>query len=314
LAGGPAGRMMEAQGEAFTDAALRRAGATGRATPDNMAALSSRIGDEFSRLSSRNVLMADQQLGQDMVAALREYDVVLPAERRQIVGKLASDVVQRFNQGAGTMPGKDYQTIRSRLSRLAKNSRQNDPDFGEAVAALRDALDSAMERSIRPGDAGAWSEARRQYGNMKTLEKAASGAGENAALGLISPSALRNAAAVKDRAGYVRGQGDFAELARAGEALMKPLPNSGTGQRNVIAGMTGSGGVGAILSGADPLTALGVAAAPGLAGRLLHSTPIQKWLGNQMLPPMAREEIEAILRTTLQGGSQTQSPRALPAR
>ena len=35
----------------------------------------------------------------------------------------------------------------------------------------------------------------------------------------------------QNRRAYARGQGDFADLARAGEGVMKPLPNSGTAPR-----------------------------------------------------------------------------------
>ena len=42
-------------------------------------------------------------------------------------------------------------------------------------------------------DMPALREARSQYRNWLTLERATSGAGENAALGIISPSALRGA-------------------------------------------------------------------------------------------------------------------------
>ena len=52
----------------------------------------------------------------------------------------------------------------------------------------------------------------------------------------------------------------------------------------------------------------------GVAGRALYSRPVQSWLGNQVITPMTQQEIEAIIRQAVQGGSQTQSPRLLPPR
>lgn len=304
LAGGQATRFMGDQAEAFTDAAMKRVGASGRATPENVSAAGQRIGQSFNDLSARNTLRADQQLGQDLGNALNEYGRVLPSEQRKIVGNLATDIVERIKAGNGAMPGKDYQKIRSRLSRIAQNARQNDPDYAEAMRAMRNALDGNMARSIAPDDASAWETARRQYGNLKTIERAAAAGGENAAAGLISPAQLRMASSqgAGNRAGYARGQGDFAELARAGNQIMTPLPNSGTAQRNMFTG--GIGGVGVATALASPLMAVGTVAAPGAAGRALWSNAGQRYLGNQPINPATRAMIEQQLRAALLGGGQ----------
>lgn len=312
LAGGKASRLMEAQGEAFTDAAMRKAGGAGRATPDNLSINRDRIGQTFNDLASRNVVQGDRQMAQELGLALREYDRVLPAEQRRIVGELASDIVEKFQAGSGAMAGKDYQTIRSRLSRMAQNSRMNDPEFSQAIRTMRDALDNNMSRSIAPEDAAAWQTARREWGNQKALERAAAAAGENAAAGLISPQQLRIAASqgAGNRGAYARGEGDFAELARAGNAVMTPLPNSGTAQRGMLAGQAGAGGAAAY--SADPLAAAIVALGPSAFGRALWSGPVQKYLSNQSISTGARAAIENRIRAALQGGAQSQTPR-LPA-
>lgn len=304
LAGGQATRFMEDQAEAFTNAAMRRVGAGGRATSENVAAASQRIGQAFDDLSARNTLQADRQLGHDLGKALNEYGRVLPTEQKQIVGNLATDIVERIKAGNGTMPGKDYQTIRSRLSRLAKNARQNDRDYAEALRAMRNALDDNMARSITPDDAGAWDTARRQYQNLKIIERASAAGGENAAAGLISPAQLRIATSLgaTNRGAYARGQGDFAELARAGNQLMTPLPNSGTAQRNMFT--TGIAGVGGATAFANPLLGIATAAAPALAGRALWTGAGQRYLGSASISPAVRAEIEQRLRAALQGGGQ----------
>jgi hypothetical protein len=156
-----------------------------------------------------------------------------------------------------------------------------------------------MERSIgrnNPSDLGAFQEVRRQYRNMLPLEKAATGAGEDAALGLVSPSQLRNAVVQQNRRAYARGQGDYADLARAGEAIMKPLPNSGTAPREYMMklperllaatgigtgmGATAGGPVGA---GIGAAAGAGSVVLPPIMGSMLMSQAGQAWLANQLL-------------------------------
>src|SRR5690606_29543995 len=141
------------------------------------------------------------------------------------------DLLDTLRAGGGSMSGAGYQTIRSRLTKRAHNARGSDNELAEAYRGVRDALDNAMDRSIQPGDAGEWARLRRQYGNMKTLERAALGGGEEAAMGIISPARLRMAASSGNRGRYVRGEDDFSELAHAGQSVMTPLPQSGTAPR-----------------------------------------------------------------------------------
>jgi hypothetical protein len=311
LGGSKAANLIDTQAEAFTDAAMRKAGGSGRATSDNMSRLRDQISKQFDDISSRNSLTVDRGIINDMNAANTNYARVLPAEQRQIFGQLGDDIVQRFKAGNGVMSGKDYQTIRSRLSRMANNYRQRDPEFSEAIRGLRNALDSGMDRSIKPGDAGAWAQARKRYGNLKTLEKAAVGGGEESALGLISPAQLRIAAAQGNRGAYARGDNDFADLAKAGQAVMTKLPNSGTASRLSARNLgafaptiLGAGYGGA--SGGDMQSALaGAAAGYALqkgAGRALMSKPVQTYLGNQLataaLSPTRQALLSALLRNS----------------
>jgi hypothetical protein len=303
LAGGQATRFMGDQAEAFTDAAMKRMGAAGRATPENLSVAKGRIGQVFDDLSARNTLQADQGLAKDLGTALNKYGRALPSQQKQIVGNYATEIVERIKSGNGTMPGGDYQTIRSELGRVARNASGKDDNFADAARAIRNALDDNMTRSIRPEDAAAWKTANRQYAAMKTIEKAASAGGENAAAGLISPAQLRIASTQGGgRSAYAQGQGDFAELARAGNQIMTPLPNSGTAQRNLFTG--GIGGVGVATALASPLMAVGTVAAPGVAGRAIWSNAGQRYLGNAPVNPATRAMIEQQLRASLLGGGQ----------
>jgi hypothetical protein len=311
-AGGQASRVTREGQEQFTQAALRRTGAAGdNAGPEVLAANNQRLGNEFQTLSARNTMQMDPQFGNDLGAALRTYDRVGPSQQRAIVQGYADDIIAHAQQG-GTMPGPQYQEMRSRLSRQSNALRQTDPTLSETLRDMRDALDNAMRRSISPADREAWDTARRQYGAQKTVEKAAAKAGEATAEGQIVPANLRNTVATgNNRGAYARGEGDFSELARAGAGVMGQMPQSGTAPRAAIhtiaallgggAGAVGGAGVGSGLG-----AAAGAVAGPALAGRALMSRPVQGYLGNQAATQILQHlnPREAAVVAALLGGRQ----------
>lgn len=293
MGGRKAADLMERQGEQFTAAALKRAGVNAnRATPDVVDDAFKQIGQQFDDLAARNWLEYDKPLSQNLLRVQREYSSLVPeSQRAPIVAELLDDVHRSAQRGV--MTGEAYSTLRSRVDRLARSTKA-DPQLNDALTGIRNALDDAAERTIavrNPSDLGAWRDVRRQYRNMLVLEKAATGAGENAAQGLISPSALRNAVVNQGRRSYARGKGDFADLARAGEAVLKPLPQSGTAPRLRAQGlMQGVGAAGGASAGGQQggvegalLGALLGAAVPFAAGRVGLSKPVQGYLKNQKL-------------------------------
>lgn len=313
LGGERAAQIIDDQGRAFTDAAMRKAGGSGLADPDNLAALKTKLGSGFDYLSKRNSVRVDQTLVDDINRAANEYAAVLPVEQKKIFKSLADDIAARFKAGKGTMKGTDYQTIRSRLTRMAQNYRQRDGEFADAIRGLRNALDNGMERSINPIDKGAWAQLRRQYGNYKVLNKAALGGGEEAGIGVISPARLRMAASSGNRDGFATGASDFTKLSKAGQAVMSALPDSGTASRTSMQnlGMNMSSlvgaGAGATYGSQDGggLTgalqgALAGFVAPRAVGRLLMSKSGQRYLANQLLrsgamTPEKRALVNAVL-------------------
>lgn len=286
LSGGNASRIQQEGQRQFTEAAMRRAGqGLPDATPEVLAANNARLGNEFEQLSARNTLTPDNQMITDITEAVRRYRNVPDSQQKAILQGYIDDILPHIN--AGAMPGTEYQPLRSMLSTDARSIAQSDPYLSRALGGIRNALDDAMGRSISPADREAWQTARREYGAQKTIEKAATGAGEATAEGQLTPAKLRNAATTGNRGAYARGEGDFSELARAGSGVMAPLPNSGTGQRN------------AIIDIANTLTA-GVI--PATAGRVLMSQPVQQILANQLLagvPRSAAPTREALARALL---------------
>jgi hypothetical protein len=305
LASGRATAINEDTGRRFTGAALRRMGMSGDeiATPQAIDAGVRNLSQRFEALSARNTLVPDQPFGNDVIRTAQNYvDTVIPSQRaagRQNVETIIHDLLGTMQQQGGVMPGQLYQATRSRLSSMSEGVRQADPQLSTAIRGIRNALDGAMDRSISPGDRQAWREARTQWKNWKAIEKAVSGAGSAVAEGYISPSQLRSAVAGQNRGQYARGQGDMAMLARAGEALLRPLPQSGTAPRqaagNLFASLAG-GGVGAAAGG--PLGAVVGSAVPALVGRAMLSRPVQAYLGNQAAPgpsyPLAQAAAAAV--------------------
>lgn len=287
--GGAIATMKDRQGRAFTASILRRAGIySGLATPDVLTAGAQRLGNQFEQLAARNTLRYDRAMARDLGRMLNEYDRVLPNQQREVVNAYLQDIVNQRGAMAGTM----YQETRSRLSRQAHAIRMSDPTLSGALRAMRDALDEAMERSISGPDRAAWNLARREWGVLRTVEKAISGAGEKTAEGYISPSQIRTAIASNNRSAYARGLGDITEVARAGEGVLKPLPNSGTAPRSYMQGLTSMGQIFAGGAAGSPGGPLGMAAGaaagfftPGLLARALLSRPAQAYLGNQAAGP-----------------------------
>jgi len=298
--------LQESQADQFTAAALSKAGINAnRATPEVIDQAFTRIGDQFDNLAARNTARLDTQFATDLRNAEGEYNSLVSAPNRApAVANFREEIANAVRQH-GDLPGDVYQSLRSRMERTARNMRNN-PEAQNAIRDMRSALDDAMERSIaqsgNPNDLAAWQQARNEYRNMLVIEKAATAAGENAALGLISPAALRNATVAMNRRGYARGQGDFADLARSGVAVMSPLPNSGTAGRTAaqnlgagtaaaVGSMIGGGGGFAAGGpfGAGIGTAVGAAAgatAPRLVGRAATSAIGRSYLANQLATPI----------------------------
>lgn len=294
-----AGDFTDKQAEQFTSAALDRIGVKApRATPEVMDKAYKNIGDEFDRLAAASEVPVDRSVGNELQATVDSYTNLLgDSSKAPAVQRYVDEIYEHAaNSPAGQpmLSGEQYQSIRSRLGKDMR--RTSSPELAEALGDIQHTLDDSVERYLaqaKPDELGAWKDIRRQYKNFIVLEKAASAAGEDAALGIISPARLRSAAAQQSTRGYVRGQGDFAELARNGVAAMTPLPNSGTasrmGARSIVNGVPTIAGtlLGGAAGAGNPLAAvaggLAGAAVPGQVGRALLSPVGRAYLGNQVL-------------------------------
>lgn len=309
IGGGATARVMDRQADEFTRAVLRRAGENAnRATPDVVDRAFNRIGGEFDRLARSNDITPASypRLMQSLRAVNDEYtDLVPPAGQAKIINKTLQDIAGRIQQGQ-PIPGNVYQSFRSRFDRLARNAK-SDPQLSDALYGIRNALDDAMEDSLvaggRQAEIAAWQEARRQYKNLLVIERAASGGGAESGLGAISPAQLRQADKAQNLRRHARGKSEFSKLAKAGQAVLTPMPQSGTAPRswarNIPAMMAG-GALGGMTAGTLGAT-VGATVGPFVAGRALMSRPVQGYLRNQLVPggsvgnSLARAPINALL-------------------
>ncbi len=294
---GRAAALNEDQGRAFTGAVLRRMGASGDelATAPVIDREVGRISNQFESLAARNTLTPDRQLNNDFLQTAQRYvETVIPTQRAQgskNVESIIMDVVDSIQQNGGQMSGQLYQATRSRLGVMAEGVRQSDPQLSTAIKGIQTSLDDAMGRSISPADRAAWGEAKSQWRNWKAIEKATTGAGSQTAEGFISPSQLRGAVAGQNRGQYARGHGDLAEIARAGEAILRPLPQSGTAPRLNSSNFS----IPNLLA--------------GVYNRAALSGPVQAYLGNQVLPNRGMRTRDLLIADALLG-----RPNELPAR
>ena len=306
--GGKAAVIQERQGEQYTRAILKRMGEDApRATPEVIDGALTRMGDTFDRLAANNTLKMDSTFASNFGRAVDDYKALVgPANQAPVVDKYAADMLA-LARTTKQLEGPAYQELRSTLGKQATSAyKSGNGALGEALFGMQSALDDAMARAAPQADREAWNQVRRQYSVWKTILPAVTGAGESAAEGLLSPSMVRGAVKNKNATAYARGKGDLADLARAGEAVLKPLPDSGTAGRAQAMGTLGAlGAAGGFLAGGPAGAGAGFAAgslaAPvlnALGARALMSTPTQRYLGNQMMPSLVDKN-----RLFLQGGS-----------
>lgn len=279
------------QKQQFTQAALRQAGVQAPlATPAVMNQAFSDIGDRFNQLGASTGITPDQQLGSDLANVVKTYkNVVSPSNQAPIVDNTMQDIIGYAK--AGKITGAQYQDLRSRLGQAIG---QTDGPLNGALRGIQTSLDSGLGRTLAATDPQAmqnWQQARQDYANLMRIKEAMSGAGEDAANGIVSPQRLRTVTAGNNPAAYVRGQNDMGNLARAGVSGMTPLPQSGTAPRNAVhaiptaigaalgsmAGMHAGGPEGGLIG-----AAMG-SIAPPMLGKALMSRPMQGYLANQLM-------------------------------
>lgn len=231
-----AGQRAAATAQQFNRAVANTFGENATAiTPDVMSSAQKRIGGVFDDVLSRNNVKGDNALLEDLSRIQQNASAVLPDSEAATVSKWINGALNKF-QG-NDMPGKAYQAFRTDV--LLPAQKSSDPFLSKAAGDVREALDSALQRSLSGSDATAINTARIQYKNLKTIEDLA----EKAPTGDISPALLLNQVRKNTPSFAYGGGGDLADLARIGQQFLKQkVPDSGTAERLMWLG-AGAGGL-----------------------------------------------------------------------
>lgn len=309
---GKQGKLLDMKAGAFNRAVLKRAGIDAdEAAPQILDAARKELGSEFERLSAgRKVPLGDGFLNKlaDLDAAQGEVRGVLDTSK---IDRLVTGMLDRLGKGA--LKGETAQTIRSELTKEAKDAAAAQQSrLADALRTVRNAVDDAIGDTMTGADRKAWGEARRKYTALKTIQKAMDSApGQAGAKADIAPSALTRAVRAGDKGGYAYGRGDLNDLSRAGELFVrKSVPDSGTAQRLFLqnlmtgSGVVGTGGLATALTGDPSWMAYGAAglAAPVALQRLIATPAMQKYLADGVVknPGLVSELLR---RTSVAGGA-----------
>lgn len=298
--------IMAQQADDFTKAALKTVGTDAtRATPEVLASTAKRIGAVFDDVLQGVDVTPDAQAVTDFSAAMATYRQLAPkATSVPLLENINKELVRSFRGGA-PIPAQTLSTWRSSLSQLTTSA---DTATREAALAALEAVDNSLASTLtaagRADDLARLTEARGQWRNYLAIQKAASRAGEERALGVISPSALRNELALQGRTAYATGRrGEIGDLARAGEAVMKPLPTVAAGGVRNVPGVSAllSGALGSAIGGATglggPAGAVAGMLAPSVYNAARMTAPMQAYLANQLVSRGGNVLTPDILRT-----------------
>ncbi len=169
------------------------------------------------------------------------------------VRKAAQDFLNRLREGS-TISGEAYQLLQSRFNKAATAAfKRGDGETGHVLAAMKNALDDLVEKSLGKDKLKAFQKVRAQWKTKIALE--APGVIRE---GNVSLPFLHNVLKRTDKRGYLRGgnRSDFYEMARFGD-YFKPLSSSNTAKHSFMQNLVTQGallgGLGGGLGGASGL-------------------------------------------------------------
>lgn len=284
----------EEQGRAFNRAALQRAGIDADlASPAVIEQARDTLGQQYDNLIAQsNGVPMDQGLEDALLDVGSSYERLSGSTGPAVRGYF-DRIVAAASQNGGTIPPEVFSQIRSDIAgdvrKLTMAGQAGDPLLRDALVDFQEAMFDSMSRTGQPDLVDAWRETNRRWRNLKIIERSMGGAGEQTMQGYITPSKLRSAVERVSPNDWVAGRGDFAELARAGEGIMKPLPQTGSGARALVGGGATLFGLPELMQGdiKGGLTKLAAGVgAPVLASGALTSRPVRTTLVRQAIDPL----------------------------
>jgi hypothetical protein len=260
LAAGLAGKIplqpaVQPEGDEFTRSILNAGNIPGGSVaPSTLKAAHGTITDSMNDIAGRNVLTHDPQLHKDVRAAVEGQTTPSPGVQKMadtILGwktpetplpvpppastmgeesiglRQAAEqkrIADEAAQSQQVMPGKDYLSLRSDLTKKAYRLRNSDGDSSAAYGDLRNALDSAFDRSAEPADAVAMRQVRASYGNLQDIATAAGKPSPGANQSVLTPQRMQAVlSSGGDAKNYAMGEGDLAGVTHSAMANAQPI-------------------------------------------------------------------------------------------
>lgn len=179
-------------------------------------------------------LLPDEQLMDDIARLAEDVNggSITTEHARQLNNIIRNEVVRRADANGGNLAGESLKKVLSAVNQKASKYRgssvASEQEFGDALGALAEALETGARRSSDPKFVAALDAADRAYAKAVRIE----GAAKNASGGMFSPAQLSTA--IRQADGTVRKR-----AVAAGEGLMQPYAQAG---RDVLASNIGDSG------------------------------------------------------------------------
>lgn len=202
------------------------------------------LGGEFDRVLQSNSVAMDDVFVQDLARNAQQASDELGSDGAKIIQKQVDEILAKAQNGQ--IDGQAAYNIKRTLDRIGG---RNSPEAFYA-RELKKSLMGALERSLGADEAAAFTKARQQYGNMKSVEKLVG----NGAEGDVSIARLAN------QRGFLNQ--DLQDLADISSQFLKTRESPhGALQRLVIGGtgLTAGAGLGIL-----PMVAGGAVAGRGM--------------------------------------------------
>jgi hypothetical protein len=219
------------------------------------------LGAKFETTLKGNTVKADNQLVTDLVSHLQTANKELGADGAKIIGNQIDEIMSKVGAN-GEIDGQAAYNIKKTLDRIGN---RNSPEAYYA-RELKKSLMGALNRSLGPQEAAAFTKVRQQYGNMLDLE----GLAQNGAEGGISIGRLANLKNINNS--------ELQDIADITAQFVKTRESPHGAAQRVVLGSLGVGAAGA--TGTLPLLAGGVAAGRA-ANTALNSTTLKNLLLDQ---------------------------------
>ncbi len=262
-----------------------------RVTPEVLGAAKSRIGAGYDSVTPKLTIAPSDTILSKLADVTHEASSTLPEDQAAPIQKITDQFLSGFKDGQ-PMDGEAVHNFLKKGAPLSRMENSQDPNVRFYAGQVRSAINDELAAQAPPEARAQLQQLNSQYKVLKTLEPLV----KKSPTGDISPASLMTQVA-KHYPGMAYGQaGPMADLARGGQAFLKPPPSSGTAERELLFKiMGGLGGIGAgyELGKGNPRALLAIPAiaagargiqkgmnSPAYRNALLRSAP-----DNYLMPP-----------------------------